>query len=60
MVPDDVVNDSSQFYNTGGYWMISSQPMNGVFPINRIVDIAFDACEELVWCVTATVSPFTQ
>ncbi|KAL5965332.1 PAN2-PAN3 deadenylation complex catalytic subunit PAN2 [Taenia solium] len=54
MVPDDVVNDSTQFYNTGGYWMISSQPMNGVFPINRIVDIAFDACEELVWCATAT------
>ncbi|KAH9281645.1 PAB-dependent poly(A)-specific ribonuclease subunit PAN2 [Echinococcus granulosus] len=54
MVPDDVVNDGGQFYNTGGYWMISSRPMNGVFPINRIVDIAFDVYEELVWCVTAT------
>lgn len=54
------VNDvrNGQFYQTGGYWLISDQHANGMFPINRIADTAFDPCEELIWTVTTTVSPF--
>ncbi|VDN40120.1 unnamed protein product [Dibothriocephalus latus] len=50
-------DDCSQFYRTGGYWLMATQPMNGLFPISRIGGIAFDPCEELTWCVTRTVSP---
>ncbi|BHF75220.1 poly(A)-specific ribonuclease [Sparganum proliferum] len=47
-------DDCSQFYRTGGYWLMATQTMNGLFPISRIGGIAFDPCEELTWCVTRT------
>nr|VZI29562.1 unnamed protein product [Spirometra erinaceieuropaei] len=47
-------DDCSQFYRTGGYWLMATQPMSGLFPISRIGGIAFDPCEELIWCVTRT------
>ncbi|VDD74077.1 unnamed protein product [Mesocestoides corti] len=50
----DVESGGGQVYQTGGYWMMSSQHMNGMFSMNRIADIAFDPREELIWSVTTT------
>ena len=56
MDPSDVVAEDDQFFGSGGYWMLRSQPMNCLTPLSRIADISFDPREELVWCVSSSVS----
>ncbi|VUZ42973.1 unnamed protein product [Hymenolepis diminuta] len=48
----DVVQEEVQFYNTGGHWLMATQSANPPFAVNRIVDVAFDPLEELVWCIS--------
>ena len=55
MDPSEIVTEDDQFYGSGGYWMVHSQPMNCISPLCHITDVSFDPREELVWCVTSSV-----
>ncbi|CAL8085272.1 unnamed protein product [Calicophoron daubneyi] len=43
---------TADLYHSGGYWLMGTQMMNGVFPTDSIADVAFDTLEELIWCVS--------
>ncbi|VDO01314.1 unnamed protein product [Rodentolepis nana] len=48
----NVVQQEGQLYNTGGHWLMATQSANAPFAVNRVVDVAFDPLEELVWCIS--------